>query len=313
MERQFTPEYRKALGSYITGVTVVTTIEKNGTHRGITANSFTSVSLSPPLVSVCIAKTASSAAAFRTTGLFCVSILSQGQDAVASIFASKSHDKFSNKVWSTSSNGCAKIDGAVAWLACTVSNIVDAGDHFILIGEVTDFESNTNDALAFWRGAFLPLGLPTQAAEASLSGTAQVGVLLEHQGRVLLRYDNSGYDLPRAGYLETSSYGSSVRSILQQLDIHYNIVFLYSVVEENNSQQHFSIYYRGYITSFDRERLGEYDLVGLGEIEKLTFLRHSVKSMLNRYARERGDNLFGVYAGGSFKGVTTRLQPSEDA
>src|ERR1700736_4892808 len=100
-----TQELQKALGTFVTGVTVVTTCEKSGRPRGFTANSFTSVSLAPPLVLVCIAKTAVSSSVFAEAPSYAVSVLSELQQETASLFASKAPDKFDRTRWHPSATG----------------------------------------------------------------------------------------------------------------------------------------------------------------------------------------------------------------
>src|SRR6185312_11675761 len=98
-------EFRNALGSFLTGVTVVTTLDEAGVPRGFTANSFTSVSLSPPLILVCIAKTASSSATFCAVKKFAVNVLSEGQIEVSSLFSSKQPDRFGKVEWHRGKHG----------------------------------------------------------------------------------------------------------------------------------------------------------------------------------------------------------------
>src|ERR1700754_1916090 len=86
--------FRRALGNFVTGVTIVTTIDAVGRPRGLTVNSFTSVSLSPPLVLACIANTAASYEVFRQSKAFAINILSEDQRSISDLFASKAEDKF---------------------------------------------------------------------------------------------------------------------------------------------------------------------------------------------------------------------------
>lgn len=131
-------EFRRALGAFVTGVTVVTTIQPDGSPRGFTANSFTSVSLDPPLILVCIAKTASSYAVFSQTKHFAISVLAEDQKAVSGVFASKAADKFSQVAWHRRVTGAPVMEGAAASFDCATHEVIDAGDHIILIGRVLE-------------------------------------------------------------------------------------------------------------------------------------------------------------------------------
>ncbi|TGV53133.1 flavin reductase, partial [Mesorhizobium sp. M2D.F.Ca.ET.160.01.1.1] len=100
---------------------------------------FTSVSLEPPLVLVCIAKKALGHEAFSTSRGFAINILSEGQKTESGIFASKTADKFAAVSWQSGQTGNPLIDGSVAVFDCDMDRLVDAGDHSILIGRVRDF------------------------------------------------------------------------------------------------------------------------------------------------------------------------------
>ncbi|TIU20123.1 MAG: flavin reductase family protein, partial [Mesorhizobium sp.] len=111
-------EFRRALGSFLTGVTIVTTIGLEGEPRGFTANSFTSVSLDPPLVLVCIAHKALGHPVFATSKSFAINILNEGQKAASGIFASKAPDKFASVDWRPGQTGSPILDGSVACFDC---------------------------------------------------------------------------------------------------------------------------------------------------------------------------------------------------
>lgn len=150
-------ELRQALGCFVTGVTVVTTLEAGRQPRGFTANSFTSVSLDPPLVLACVGRSASSHDAFAGGQGFAVNILSEGQQAVSARFASKSADKFAGLAWRAGRSGGILLEGSLAWLDCRLERVIPAGDHSILLGEVLDLGRNPLQPLAWCRGRYLPL------------------------------------------------------------------------------------------------------------------------------------------------------------
>ena len=134
-------EFRQALGQFATGITLVTTRAPQGEPRGFTANSFTSVSLDPPLISVCIAKTAASYAIFCEADAFSVNVLSEDQRDASNIFATQRADKFDAVAWHASPSNMPLIDNALACFDCSRHSVVEAGDHGILIGKVRSLTS----------------------------------------------------------------------------------------------------------------------------------------------------------------------------
>jgi flavin reductase (DIM6/NTAB) family NADH-FMN oxidoreductase RutF len=148
-------EFRKALGAFVTGVTVVTTLSRDGIPRGLTANSFTSVSLQPPLILVCLARTAASHRVFTEAEAFAVSILSKEQRLISSKFASSRSDKFVDVEWHSAVTGSPIIKFSSAWLDCVRHDTIDAGDHTILVGRVEDFGHGPGMPLGYYRGRYV--------------------------------------------------------------------------------------------------------------------------------------------------------------
>lgn len=148
-------DYRKALSCFATGVTVVTT-HWQGTDWGMTCNSFASVSLEPRLVLWSIRKAASSLDAFTQSGGFCVSVLSQQQEAIARQFATGDMAaRFAGVPVQRQASQRQRLSDALAWFDCRLHQLVDAGDHHIVIGEVQAFGWRDDaEALGFWRSRF---------------------------------------------------------------------------------------------------------------------------------------------------------------
>jgi flavin reductase (DIM6/NTAB) family NADH-FMN oxidoreductase RutF len=155
-------ELRRTLGTFATGVTVVTTLDQAGCPRGMTANSFTSVSLDPPLVLVCVAKAAPICIAFRAAEGFAVNILSEGQRELSQRFASRMPDRFAGLSWHQGASGAPILDGSLAFLDCRAREQIEAGDHVILIGEVEEFGRTAQSPLLFSQGAYLSVNLHRQ-------------------------------------------------------------------------------------------------------------------------------------------------------
>ena len=129
-------DFRRALGQFAAGVTVVTTRDGRGRSLGLTVTSFAAVSLAPPLVLVCVDHRSETHAGFRHAGLFGVSILAEGQEEVSRRFAGGGAGKFKGVDLDKGETGVPLIPGALAHLECRVSATHVAGDHTIYVGEV---------------------------------------------------------------------------------------------------------------------------------------------------------------------------------
>lgn len=148
-------EFREALGCYPTGVAIITAPDGKGGHVGITANSFASLSLDPPLVLWSLDKKAYSREAFHTAGFFGINVLSAGQVELSRHFSRRHMDKFASIEVELGEGGIALIDECVARFQCRTHTTYEAGDHIIFIGEVTSFEyDKSRPPLAFSGGAY---------------------------------------------------------------------------------------------------------------------------------------------------------------
>jgi flavin reductase (DIM6/NTAB) family NADH-FMN oxidoreductase RutF len=149
-------ELRRTFGSFATGVAVATTLDSEGVPKGFTANSFTSVSLDPPLVLVCVDNAASCHGAFAAATHFAINILCEAQQHVSRAFASKSADKFAGMLWVSGTTGSPIFPDSTAWLDCETYNRVEAGDHLIVIGKVLNFgHSPSKGPLGYHRGSYI--------------------------------------------------------------------------------------------------------------------------------------------------------------
>lgn len=152
-----TPDLRSlknAFGAFMTGVTVVTTRDARGQPQGFTANSFTSVSLEPPLLLVCPGRALSCFDAFTRCERFAISVLSDRQRDVSDLFATTDADRFSRADWEPDANGCPVISHAAASFSCRTHSRTEAGDHIVLIGTIERFSSSDSGALGYHRGGY---------------------------------------------------------------------------------------------------------------------------------------------------------------
>jgi flavin reductase (DIM6/NTAB) family NADH-FMN oxidoreductase RutF len=146
---------RDAFGSFATGVTIITAIAPGGEPIGLTANSFTSLSLDPPLLLVCVANNANSAAALKSTEHFAVNILQVDQQATSNRFAGKGEDRFAETDWQPGETGVPLINESLSIFECKQHAVHDGGDHFVLIGQVLKASFDTDcDPLIYFRGQY---------------------------------------------------------------------------------------------------------------------------------------------------------------
>lgn len=146
---------RDALGCFATGVTVVTAMDADGNPVGLTANSFTSVSLDPPLLLVCIAKTSSSLKLMEKADHFAVNVLQIGQQPVSNVFAKSGEDRFSDTPWQVGQNGAPILTGALVNFECRRHAEHDGGDHVILVGHVERARYEPRrDPLLYFKGKY---------------------------------------------------------------------------------------------------------------------------------------------------------------
>lgn len=149
-------EFRRVLGHFPTGVAIVTSLLEDGSPCGLTVNAFCSVSLVPPLVLVCIEKVAQSHDCIVRLGAFGVNVLEEGKgEGLSRRFADQARsDRFEGVAYRTGGRGTPILDQALAWLECSVNQIVDAGDHTIFIGEVVEADAHEGRPLVYYRGGY---------------------------------------------------------------------------------------------------------------------------------------------------------------
>lgn len=150
-------QLRDAVGRFASGVTVVTALSEEGAPVGCTVSAFSSVSLDPPLVLVCIDSGRFMHHALTTGAGFVVNVLAADQAALALSFARPSDDKFAGVPFQRSPGGIPMLDGALAHLHCSRHSVLDGGDHAIVLGQVTDIGTADGEPLLYSQGAFLDI------------------------------------------------------------------------------------------------------------------------------------------------------------
>ncbi|MEE8110894.1 MAG: flavin reductase family protein [bacterium] len=151
-------DLRRAMGLFATGVTVVTVLDDEGTPKGFTVNSLTSVSLDPPLVLVCVDLSADVYPCFRRDRAFAVNILSEDQEKISRTFASKIEEKFEEVSCRPGKLGPPLLDGCIGHLECRIIQDYPGGDHTIFVGQVEASESaGDGNPLLFYGGKYAKL------------------------------------------------------------------------------------------------------------------------------------------------------------
>ena len=146
--------FRDTLGRFCTGVVLVTAVD-GADPVGFAAQSFVSLSLDPPLVAVCPARTSSSWPRIRAAGRFCINVLGADQRALCDAFARSGGDKFAGVPWTPAPSGAPRIDDVLAWIDCDLEVEHDAGDHTIAVGRVRALEAGRDAApLLFFAGGY---------------------------------------------------------------------------------------------------------------------------------------------------------------
>jgi flavin reductase (DIM6/NTAB) family NADH-FMN oxidoreductase RutF len=151
-----TPQvYRSVMGQFATGVTIVTTMDADGKPHGLTVNSFSSLSLDPPLVLWSLRENSTARAHFRAAGHFAINILASGQETASRVFAGAG-DRFAAVDWEEGLARVPLIRESLAWIECIRHSELQGGDHTIFTGQVLRARAFKRAPLLYWRGAYFP-------------------------------------------------------------------------------------------------------------------------------------------------------------
>ena len=150
--------FRRVLGCHATGVSVISALAQGDVPVGMAVTSFTSVSLDPPLVAFCPDKRSSSWPQIEKAGRFCVNLLASDQGGTCGSFASRGGDKFAGVDYAISENGVPVLAGVLASIECEVHSVIEAGDHYIVLGQVLAMDAREEgNPLLFFRSAYSQL------------------------------------------------------------------------------------------------------------------------------------------------------------
>ena len=146
--------FRRVMGSFASGVTIVTTLDDDGQPRGFTASGMSSLSLDPRLLLVCVSTTSTTLAAIQARGAFVVNILTEAQRDLAQRFAARLEGKFAGIAWRPGTTGTPVLNDALAHAECRVYRIYEGGDHIIILGEVVAAAAGDAVPLLYFRGRY---------------------------------------------------------------------------------------------------------------------------------------------------------------
>ncbi len=295
---------RDAFGTFMTGVTVVTTRDAAGRPLGFTANSFASVSLDPPLLLVSIARSSQNHAAFVAAGGFAVNILSEGQKEVSNTFARPVEDRFSTVYWRNGPVGAPLIAGVSAWFDCTMEQVVEAGDHAILIGRVGGFEAGQSAGLGYYRGSYFT---PVQTGAAVATGPhVIISAVIEAAGpagsEVLLVDDGAGgLTLPTAKVGREGAQ-AALSAMIAALGVRAAPGFIYAVYEDvARGHQHIAFLCPAATGTPLKGAFVELSPAGVADVTD-----PALRVMLERLAEESRVGNYGIYFGNQDQG---RVEP----
>ncbi len=298
---------RDAFGAFATGVTVVTCRQEDGTPRGFTANSFTSVSLDPPMLLICIGKTARSLEALTGADHFAVNILTEAQKDVSGLFASRDPDKFCKVTWSAGHRAVPVIDDVLASFVCARDKCVDAGDHIVLFGRVEDYATGSGAPLGYHGGSYFSIATEDRLVEAAArAGKVRMGAVLRRGDDILLhRIADGSFRIPRAPEGTVSHDG--LLNALEGHGLQPGPQSLFAVYDDEAAKT-LGIYYHGTVAG---KGSGPANFVPLEAIPFELIHDLAERSMLERYVGEHREGRFGIYQGTERYGTVHKVAADE--
>ncbi|MEM7318694.1 MAG: flavin reductase family protein [Pseudomonadota bacterium] len=297
---------RNAFGRFMTGVTVVTTRANDGTPLGFTANSFTSVSLDPPMLLVCPGKFLTSYDAFATCTEFAISILAEAQEEVSNTFAGFKGDRFARVPHHPDCHGVPVIDGAVAQFSCRTSQMLDAGDHGILIGEVVEFTTQDGPGLGYFGGHYFRLGLERTARDSS-SRSKTAGAIVQFADTVLLEKTPSGYQPPQVTVPTGAGLSQILGQNLAERGIDADLGPVFSVFDDTIAETQYAyLLASAHVpdTGAEFPHPTSLEAIPISALPDLKYTTTAIAQMMSRFAQEALTRDFTLYLGDAEAGDT---------
>lgn len=291
---------RDAFGCFMTGVTVVTTLDAHGKPLGFTANSFSSVSMDPPLLLVSIANRSASLPSFAAAKGFAVNILSEGQKDVSGTFARPSDDRFASVYWKHGPVGSPLLAGVSAWFDCTLEQAVPVGDHTLMIGRIGGFEATAHPGLGYYRGAYVTPA--ATAAQMPAGPDVVISAVVEADGKVLLVDDGrGGLSVPMAK-VGRGGVQATLAGLIDGLGISAEAGLIYAVYEDAVlGTQHIALRCPATLARPTKGAFVDLSPDGLADVTD-----PALRQMLLRLAEESRMGNYGVYFGTHEQGRVQR-------
>lgn len=293
---------RDAFGCFMTGVTVVTTLDADGKPLGFTANSFSSVSLDPPLLLVSIANKSINLEAFRSAKGFAVNILSERQKDISATFARPVEDRFAAVYWRHGPVGAPLIAEVAAWFDCSMEQTLAVGDHTLLIGRIGAFEATSHPGLGYYRGAYVTPA--TTAAALPAGPDVVISAILEANGRILLVDDGrGGLSVPMAR-VGREGVQATLATLIAGVGLQAEGGSIYAVYEDSaQGTQHIALRCPARAAKPARGAFVELSRAGVADVTD-----PALRQMLERLADESRLGNYGIYFGTHEQG---RVQSSQ--
>lgn len=287
---------RRALGSFLTGVTVVTTVDSSGRPRGLTANSFTSVSLDPPLVLVCVDHRSGSHDVFASCAHFVVNVLADDQRELAERFASRASDKFANLEYTHAELAGAPVLGAaLAVIECEVHSRIDLGDHKVVVGRVLSFTQRDARPIGFFQGEFVSFGVEALLVQ-NPDDAISMGWLAHTDDALCLRRTQEGrMQLVTQPVSRDAVSDEALRAAARSaLGADIGAPMLFSIYQMH-ARPGIEIVYRTVLETAPRS--AGVELVKFDDLAAIEFASEFDRGIVARFVAERRSGVFGIYAG----------------
>jgi len=301
---------RRAFGSFMTGVTVVTATDANGNQVGFTANSFTSVSIDPPLLLVCPGKHLNTFEVFESVTHFAVSVLAEGQESVSNTFASEVEDRFAEISWTKDINGTPLIDNVCATFSCSVHQRLIAGDHMVLIGEVLEFRHFDRRGLGYGSNGYFSLSNEQKSDTSTHQGiTGVTGAIIKSGNQVLVVENGKTLTLPAIEQLGSQGARSALQKYFDENQLKVSLGPVYSIYDDNEARRRYT-YFLGNTSGVPSSSLGVF--VPIDSLNTGAFHDAAATTMMERFVNEVRSNVFGLYVGDSKTGDVHRQNNTQD-
>lgn len=291
--------FRRALGAFTTGVTVVCARAADGQVRAFTANSFTSVSLNPALVLVCLGKNSASLDSFSAADLFSISVLQASQRETSGAFASRDPQVKVAAIEQLRGEEIPYVGESLATFICSRHQVIEAGDHIILLGRVTRFLINEGQPLAYFRGGYVGIGADVRELEQLRASMMVGGVLAQEDGVLLIRkHGASRWEIPMVSLSCGNRHDKALHQLFESMGIVIDMAAPYSLFQESKEVDTTLIFSVDCSVPVKEQTLTdgtELRFFKSGAPELADVGGEMKTGVLRRYLAEMHSGLFGVY------------------